>query len=120
MIQVGSLAPLPLVSMGRAAYPSPPPALPPGVWLSDVWFVRVRGMHSAPLKKHHVRTLFEARELTADSPARNENWPEDAWSPIYLIPELAKASQMRQNNHRKRIRMRLQGRCDRRISRLAV
>ena len=89
MIEVRSLAPLPLVSMGRAAYPSPPPALPPGVWLSDVWFVRVRGMHSAPLKKHHVRTLFEARELTADSPARNENWPENAWSPIYLIPELA-------------------------------
>ncbi|HEX5443808.1 MAG TPA: hypothetical protein VFW87_08270 [Pirellulales bacterium] len=66
-----------------------PPALRPGAWLSDVWFVRIRGMHSAPLKKHHLRTLFEARELTPDSPARNDNWPDNAWTPICLIPELA-------------------------------
>lgn len=84
-----ALTSLHVMSGAGMGYYSPPPELPPGVWLSDVWFVRIRGMHSAPLKKHHLRTLFEARELMADSPARNANWPENAWSPVRLIPELA-------------------------------
>ncbi len=83
-----ALTPLHVMPGASRGYDSPP-ILPPGVWISDVWFVRIRGMHSAPLKKHHLRTLFEARELTADSHARNANWPENAWSPIRLIPELA-------------------------------
>lgn len=84
-----AFAPLHVMTGAGIGYHSPPPVLPPGVSLSDVWFVRIRGMHSAPLKKHHLRTLFEAHELTADSPARNANWPDNAWSPICLIPELA-------------------------------
>ncbi|HJT32553.1 MAG TPA: hypothetical protein VJ783_10960 [Pirellulales bacterium] len=83
-----AFAPLHVMSGAGIGYHSPPPVLPPGVSLSDVWFVRIRGMHSAPLKKHHLRTLFEAHELTSDSPARNANWPDNAWSPVCMIPEL--------------------------------
>lgn len=57
--------------------------------LVDEWFVKVRGIHSAPLRKHHVRMLFQAREITPDCPARHPSWKSENWWPIKSIPELA-------------------------------
>ncbi len=56
---------------------------------NDEWFVRVRGVHSAPLKKHHVQALFQAREISLDNVARHPTWSENDWRPIRSIPALA-------------------------------
>ena len=68
-----------------------PPDLRADAPLSDEWFVRVRGVLSAPLCKRHVKALFEAREVTRDCPARHATWPENAWRPLHAIPQLADA-----------------------------
>lgn len=57
--------------------------------LQDEWYVRVRGIHSAPLKKQHVRRLIESREVTLDDAARHCSWRETDWRSIRSIPELA-------------------------------
>jgi hypothetical protein len=57
--------------------------------LADEWFVRVRGIHSAPLKKQHVRMLFESREITLDTAARHCSWRETDWRPIREIAQLS-------------------------------
>lgn len=62
---------------------------PPGTRLNDEWFVRVRGIHSAPLRKHHIKALYEAREVTLDNVARHVSWSENEWRPIKTISELA-------------------------------
>ena len=56
--------------------------------LSDQWFVRVRGIHSAPLTRQQVRQLLFAGEITTNNPARHFTWHEDFWRPIRAIPEL--------------------------------
>lgn len=56
--------------------------------LSDQWFVRVRGIHSAPLTRQQVRQLLFAGEITSNNPARHFTWQEDFWRPIRAIPEL--------------------------------
>ncbi|HEV3003681.1 MAG TPA: hypothetical protein VGX78_04440 [Pirellulales bacterium] len=63
--------------------------LHPSIQLSDDWFVRVKGIHSAPLKKQHVKMLYQAREITLDCLARHASWPTEHWVPIQSIPELA-------------------------------
>ncbi|HET6881754.1 MAG TPA: hypothetical protein VFI31_16440 [Pirellulales bacterium] len=67
--------------------PSIAPA--PGSSLGDEWYVRVRGVHSAPLGKRHVKALFEAKEITRDNVARHPTWPDNAWIAIHAIPQLA-------------------------------
>lgn len=57
--------------------------------LKDEWYVRVRGIHSAPLKKQHVRMLIESREITLDDAARHCSWRETDWRAIRTIPQLA-------------------------------
>ncbi|HVX14912.1 MAG TPA: hypothetical protein VHC22_27225 [Pirellulales bacterium] len=57
--------------------------------LSDHWFVRVRGIHSAPLTKLQVHQLIAAEEISDHAVARHWTWPEKQWKPIYEIPELA-------------------------------
>lgn len=57
--------------------------------LADSWFVRVRGVHSAPLKRHHVRMLLEARELTPECLALHTTWRDTQWMPVKSIPQLA-------------------------------
>lgn len=61
--------------------------------LSDQWFVRVRGIHSAPLTRQQVRQLVFAREITDNNVARHVTWGENSWQPIYAIPELAIAGE---------------------------
>lgn len=56
--------------------------------LSDQWFVRVRGIHSAPLTRQQVRQLFQAAEITRHNVARHCTWQEDYWRPLWQIPEL--------------------------------
>lgn len=56
--------------------------------LSDRWFVRVRGIHSAPLTRHQVRQLLLAAEITPHNVARHCTWHEENWRPISQIPEL--------------------------------
>ena len=56
--------------------------------ISDQWFVRVRGIHSAPLTRQQVRQLLAAGEITTSAPARHFTWHEDFWRPIRSIPEL--------------------------------
>ncbi|HQU44790.1 MAG TPA: hypothetical protein PK867_18390, partial [Pirellulales bacterium] len=45
--------------------------------VSDQWFVRVRGIHSAPLTRQQVRQLLSAREITFYDLARHRTWRED-------------------------------------------
>jgi hypothetical protein len=66
--------------------------LNPATQLSDDWFVRVKGIHSAPLKKQHVKMLFQAREITLDCLARHASWRDGLWVPIQTIPDLADVS----------------------------
>lgn len=56
--------------------------------LSDQWFVRVRGIHSAPLTRQQVRQLLHAGEISSRNVARHFTWHEDSWRPIGQIPEL--------------------------------
>jgi hypothetical protein len=63
--------------------------LNPAIQLSDDWFVKVKGIHSAPLKKQHIKMLYQAREITLDCVARHVSWPREHWVPIQSIPELA-------------------------------
>jgi hypothetical protein len=56
---------------------------------ADQWFVRVRGIHSAPLTRGQIRHLLMAREITPDCPTRHISWREEAWQPIHSVPELA-------------------------------
>ncbi|MGH7139035.1 MAG: hypothetical protein ACREHD_25090 [Pirellulales bacterium] len=77
----GPAAPVPI------AFPSFVPAS--GTLLRDEWYVRVRGVHSAPLGKRHVKALFEAKEIARDNVARHPTWPDNAWLPIHTIPQLA-------------------------------
>ncbi|MEX2118581.1 MAG: DUF4339 domain-containing protein [Pirellulales bacterium] len=57
--------------------------------LSDEWYVKVRGIHSAPLQKHHLRSLLAANEITPDCPVRHPSWRSENWWPIRSVPELA-------------------------------
>jgi hypothetical protein len=57
--------------------------------LRDEWYVRVRGVHSAPLGKRHVKALFEAKEIDRDNVARHPTWREGVWRPIHSILQLA-------------------------------
>lgn len=76
------------VSSPNAAYRVT--ALPPQpAAVTDEWFVRVRGVHSAPLRKHHLKALFQAREITLENVARHPTWPENHWKPISSIHDLA-------------------------------
>jgi hypothetical protein len=74
---------------------APAPQLPaasgqsPNSRLSDEWFVRVRGIHSSPLKLQHVKALYQAKEVTLDNVARHPRWSENDWRPLHAIPELA-------------------------------
>lgn len=56
---------------------------------ADQWFVRVRGIHSAPLTRQQVRSLLDARELSLHDYARHRTWREDFWVPISSVPELS-------------------------------
>lgn len=56
--------------------------------LSDQWYVRVRGIHSAPLTRRQVWQLVLAKEITPHNVARHCTWPEDYWLPIHQIPQL--------------------------------
>jgi hypothetical protein len=80
-------APQPLA----AAVPQAPAASgqSPNSRLIDQWFVRVRGIHSSPLKLQHVKALYQAREVTLDNVARHPSWSENDWRPLHSIPELA-------------------------------
>ncbi|HUY92088.1 MAG TPA: hypothetical protein VMV10_25325 [Pirellulales bacterium] len=64
-------------------------ALDPRIRAGDDWFVRVRGVHSAPLKVHHVKALYQAKEVTLDDNARHPSWADNDWRPMHSIPELA-------------------------------
>jgi hypothetical protein len=75
----------PQATGGYRVAPRRPPAPP----ISDEWYVRVRGMYSASLRKHHVKALYEAQEVTRDSLARHGSWHDNDWRPIHTIAELA-------------------------------
>ena len=73
-----------------------PPATPaqvgardPRIRSGDDWFVRVRGVHSAPLKLHHLKALYQAKEVTLENHARHPAWADNDWRAIRLIPELS-------------------------------
>ncbi|HVC94321.1 MAG TPA: hypothetical protein VND64_11555 [Pirellulales bacterium] len=83
-----------VVAPGPAFVSAPYPAaglVPMDSSLSDEWFVRVRGIHSAPLGKIHVKALFDAHEITPDNAARHASWPDNVWVPIRTIAQLAEA-----------------------------
>lgn len=61
----------------------------PRIRSGDDWFVRVRGVHSAPLKLHHLKALYQAKEVTLENHARHPAWADNDWRPIRLIPELS-------------------------------
>ncbi|HVA50403.1 MAG TPA: hypothetical protein VNH11_28885 [Pirellulales bacterium] len=62
---------------------------PPAPPANDEWYVRVRGMYSASLRKHHVKALYQAQEVTLDSLARHGSWHANDWRPLHSIPQLA-------------------------------
>jgi hypothetical protein len=66
---------------------------PPAPPANDEWFVRVRGIYSAPLRRHHVKALYQAQEITLDSVARHTTWHDNDWRPIRSIPTLADIAQ---------------------------
>lgn len=76
------------VPVSDAAY-KPRPAAKAATPLSNQWYVKVRGMHSAPLQKHHIKMLLAAREIDNDAPACHVTWRSEAWLPIKDIPELS-------------------------------
>lgn len=54
----------------------------------DEWFARVRGRHSAPMQKRHIRLLYQSGELTLDCPVRNIRWSQNDWRRIRDVSEL--------------------------------
>jgi hypothetical protein len=54
----------------------------------DVWYLRVRGIHTSPLQKWHIRQLYESREITLDCPIRNATWRSDDWRRIREVAEV--------------------------------
>ena len=62
--------------------------------LTDQWFVRVHGIHSAPLTRRQIRQLLSANEITLNNVARHFTWHENAWQPIRSIPELSDSMQL--------------------------
>jgi hypothetical protein len=80
--------PGPTASVAATAFFVVPAA---GSSLDDEWFVRVRGIHSAPLGRRHIKSLFDAKEIARDNVARHATWPDNAWLPIHAIPQLADA-----------------------------
>jgi hypothetical protein len=54
----------------------------------DVWYIRVRGIHSSPLEKWHIRQLYQSREISLDCPVRNAGWRSEDWRQIREVPEL--------------------------------
>jgi hypothetical protein len=59
--------------------------------ITDQWFVRVHGIHSAPLTKRQLQQLLSAREINLNCLARHITWHEEQWKPIHSIAELAEA-----------------------------
>jgi hypothetical protein len=59
--------------------------------LTDQWFVRVRGIHSAPLTMRQLQQLLLAHEINFNCPARHITWHTEQWKPMHSIPELAEA-----------------------------
>jgi hypothetical protein len=57
--------------------------------VEDQWYVRIRAMCSAPLGKHHLKALYQSREITSETLARHPKWDDNDWRPISSIPELA-------------------------------
>ena len=57
--------------------------------LTDQWFVRVDGIHSAPLTRRQIHQLLCANEITLNSVARHFTWRDGDWKPIRSIPELS-------------------------------
>jgi hypothetical protein len=55
----------------------------------DQWFVRVHGIHSAPLTTRQIQQLITAREINLNCHARHVSWHEDNWKPLRQIAELA-------------------------------
>ncbi|HXT58923.1 MAG TPA: hypothetical protein VN699_09810 [Pirellulales bacterium] len=55
----------------------------------DIWYIRVRGIHSSPLQKWHIRQLYQSREITLDCPVRNASWRAEDWRRIGDVRELA-------------------------------
>jgi hypothetical protein len=76
-------------------YESPTPVQPaarsmtPIPILPDRWFVRVRGIPSCMLQKHHIRTLLKIREISPNSVAAHASWPAEKWLPLREIPQMA-------------------------------
>ena len=56
--------------------------------LPDEWYAKVRGLHSSPMQKRHLRLLYQSGELTLDCPVRNAAWRQSDWRAIRSIPEL--------------------------------
>lgn len=68
---------------------------PPSFWeekpeLSDDWYVRVRGIPSAPLRRLHIRMLLDSKEIDGDCPAAHISWRANQWKTLREIPELAR------------------------------
>jgi hypothetical protein len=57
--------------------------------LTDQWFVRVHGIHSAPLTMRQLQQLLFAREININCVARHISWDAKHWKPLHSIPELA-------------------------------
>lgn len=57
--------------------------------LTDQWFVRVHGIHSAPLTMRQLQQLLFAREINMNCVARHISWDAGHWKPLHSIPELA-------------------------------
>lgn len=61
----------------------------PRVPLSDKWYVKIRGTHSMPLQRRHVKELLLAREAHAETPTRHVSWPETRWASLKENPDLS-------------------------------
>ena len=57
--------------------------------LTDQWFVRVHGIHSAPLTMRQLQQLLFAHEINVNCVARHISWDAENWKPLRSIPELA-------------------------------
>lgn len=57
--------------------------------ITDQWFVRVHGIHSAPLTTRQIQQLILAGEVNLNCHARHITWRDDHWKPLRQIAELA-------------------------------
>lgn len=59
------------------------------VQFSDNWYLKIRGTHTLPIKRRHVKELLMAREAHAETPTRHVTWPDTRWMSLRENPDLS-------------------------------